>query len=219
MSSFTIDAYHITLILVSLITGVLSPIVIQLTRYYISLLKTSKVSKPAEMVNILKLESKIMSKLETIRISYNADRVGILEFHNGGHTFTGKGFQKFSQTYEVTNKGISLESGNSQNIPTSLFSTILIEVADEGVFKIDNSKVDCNTHTSSFKDFLLNRGVKSFVGVGIRNLDNDFIGVLTLENVLEKHSYSNTEIGDLKIQASILAGYLESILKNEQFKI
>jgi GAF domain-containing protein len=219
MSSFTIDAYHITLILISLITGVLSPIVIQLTRYYISLLKTSKVSKPAEMVNILKLESKIMSKLETIRTLYNADRVGILEFHNGGHTFTGKGFQKFSQTYEVTNKGISLESGNSQNIPTSIFSTILIEVADEGVFKIDNSKVDCSSHTSSFKDFLLNRGVKSFIGIGIRNLDNDFIGVLTLENVLEKHTYSNTEIGDLKIQASILAGYLESILKNEQFKI
>lgn len=219
MLGFDVDAYHITLILVSLITGVLSPIVIQLTRYYISLLKTSNISKPAEMLNILKLESKIMSKLEIIRKNNNSDRVGIMEFHNGGHTFTGKGFQKFSQTYEAVNVGISLESGNSQNIPTSLFSTILIEIANSGFFKIEDTSKEDDTKFISFKDFLKNRGVKSFIGVGITNLDGEFIGMLTLENVLEKHSYNFKEIGELKLQAGILAGYLESILKNEQAKV
>lgn len=219
MSNFEVDAYHLTLILISLISGVLSPVVIQLTRYYISLLKSSKSSKPEEMLNILRLESKIMTKLESIRADFNADRAGIIEFHNGGHTFTGRSIQKFSQTYEANNRGISKESSNTQNIPTSLFSTILSDIAKEGSIIVKDSSEVVKPFTSTFNDFLSNRGVKSFVGIEIKNLDDEFIGILTIENVLKNQSYSASDINNLKLQASVLAGYLESILKSGQSKI
>lgn len=219
--SLALDPYHITLIFVALITGVISPIVIQVTKYYLSLLRHPKVGrKSSEIVNVLKLEEKITYKLEDVRQKYKADRVWIIEFHNGGHTFTGRGLQKFSETYEVTNKGVSVESVNTQSLPTSLFSNMLVIISNEGYYYIKNiNDVECRSFPSqTFRELLINRGVNSFIGVSIKNIENNLVGVLGLDGVLNKLELSEKDISNLKQDASILAGYLESILKYVQDK-
>jgi len=213
------DPYHLTLIFVALITGVISPVVIQVTKYYLSLLRHPKINQRSEIVNVLKLEEKITLKLESILNRYKADRVWVVEFHNGGHTYTGRGMQKFSETYEVSNKGISLESNNTQNLPTSLFSTSLVAISNNYLY-IENVNDDEKKIVTStaFKEFLLNRGVKSFIGLPIKNIENNLVGILCLDNVLNTFQLKDAEIYELKQDASILAGYLESILKYVQNK-
>ena len=212
------DAYHLTLMFVALITGVISPIVIQVTKFYLNLLRDPKLDRrSSEIINVLKLEEKISTKLESIKNRINADRVYIFEFHNGGHTYTGKGIQKLSETYEVTNKGVSVESVNTQNLPTSLFSSLLLSISREGHFYIKDVKMN-DSQAPTFREFISNRGVKSFVGFAIKNIENNLVGILGVDGVLSKLTLTDNDIVELKQDASILAGYLESILKYVQNK-
>jgi len=217
MSPVPFDPYHITLILVALITGVVSPIAVQITRYYVSILKSPKRHRAAEIVNILRIEEAITSKLETIKNRFQADRVWIIEFHNGNHTFTGKGLQKFSETYEVVGKGISYESANTQNLPTSLFSALFKDIGMQGFLYVkDLSDGQNSPQVSSISNFFQNRGINSFAGIAIKNIEDNFIGILCLDKVSSVFDLKESDIAVLKQDASNVAGYLESIVKRSQ---
>lgn len=202
------DPYHFTLILIALISGVISPVIIQLTKYYISLLRLPP--KKNELDKALKYEDLITHKLEKIKSSFNADRVWVLEFHNGNYTFTGRGLQKFSVTYEVVSPGVAREGTTTQNIPTSLFSRFFNSINNDGVFKVESVN-EVNEKNSSLQSFFESRGTKSFIAIGIRNIENLIVGVLCLESITHKLSFSEKDIINLKSDANILAGYLETI--------
>lgn len=208
MSYISLDPYHFTLILIALITGVISPIIVQLTRYYLSSLK--KPANTFEVSKTLKYEDLITHKLEKIRDNYKADRVWIMEFHNGVHTFSGKSMQKFSVTYEAVNPGIAREGQLTQNIPTSLFSKFFKTISEKDMFEIRDINF-VNADNSSMQSFFESRGTKSFEAVGIKNIENILIGVLCLESITSQ--LNMTELNTLTLQgdANVLAGYLETM--------
>jgi len=70
----SLDPYHFTLILVALITGIISPICVQLFKY--SIFNKSK-SKKCDVTANLKNEDLINHKLIHIRESLKTDRVWI----------------------------------------------------------------------------------------------------------------------------------------------
>lgn len=201
-----LDPYHLTLLLIALISGVISPIVVQITKYYISLLRLPP--KKDEVTKAIKYEDLIAHKLDKIKDTFHVDRVWLLEFHNGTHKFSGKSLQKFSVTYEVSNPGIAREGQTTQNIPTSLFSKFFKTLSEKDHFIVsDVEKV--NVNNSSLQSFFESRGTKSFFAIGIRNIENFLIGVLCLETIAHKSDMSEAEISDLKKDANILSGYLE----------
>lgn len=201
-----IDPYHVTLLLIALISGVISPIVVQITKYYISLLRLPP--KKDEVITAIKYEDLITHKLDKIKDFLKVDRVWLLEFHNGTHKFSGKSFQKFSVTYEVANPGIAREGQTTQNIPTSLFSKFFKSLSEKDQFVVnDVDKV--NVNNSSLQSFFESRGTKSFLAIGIRNIENFLIGVLCLESITHKTEMSESQISDLKKDANALSGYLE----------
>lgn len=202
----TLDPYHLTLLLIALISGVISPIVVQITKYYISLLRLPP--KKDEVSKAIKYEDLIAHKLDKIKDSFKVDRVWLLEFHNGSHKFSGKSMQKFSVTYEVASPGIAREGQTTQNIPTSLFSKFFKTLSDKDSF-IVNDVSNVNITNSSLQSFFESRGTKSFFAIGIRNIENFLIGVLCLETISNKTEMSEAKISDLKKDANILSGYLE----------
>lgn len=202
-----IDYTNLTLILVALITGVISPIAVHAFKF----LLFSKKSKPTcDVSKNLKNEDLITSKLIKIRESLNSDRVWICEFHNGGHTFTGKSIQKFSQTYEVVQRGISKEGMNTQNLPTSLFSTFFNAVSIQNEIHVSDVDTADNQLVNSLKSFLDNRGVKSFAAAIIKNIEGHMIGVLGIDFVTRRERFNREELMAVKDDAKILAGYLEN---------
>ena len=200
-----LDPYHITLISIALISGVLSPVIIQVTKFVIGNLKKEN---KCDISRNIEIENSITTKLERIREFFNADRVWIAEFHNGGHTFTGKSLQKFSETYEVVGRGISREGTNTQNIPTSLFSSFFKTIIEDGVYITkDTIEDDIN---NIFKGFFDARGIKSFSASVIKNLTGNAIGILCVDRVTNGEPLTQAQLDQLKHDASIIAGYLET---------
>lgn len=205
-----LDSNHLALIIIALITGVLSPVVIQLIRYH--LFVKNKIKK-CDVSNNLKNEDSITHKLEKIRDNFKADRVWICEFHNGGHTFSGKSLQKFSQTYEVVRRGVSKEGAYTQNLPTSLFSTFFNAMINLQGISINDVIIDESIVNISLRSFFDNRGVRSFAAAIIKNIEDNTIGVLCVDYVTQQKTFSMNDLVILKVDANIIAGYLENQTK------
>lgn len=202
------NAENLTLIIVALITGFISPISLQLMQHLMRR-KTEKKKHTLDQNEAIKKDELVTSKLRTLMEKYNCDRVWVAEFHNGGHTYSGKSFQRFSTTYEVVNHGIAPEAVNTQNIPTSIFSLFFKKLGDIGYYQTENVKKTDDPMSFAMQSFWENRGVSNFICLSIKDIEGNFVGFLCLDGVVNHLKFEDDEIGKLVIASSNLAGYLE----------
>lgn len=211
MNFISFDTYHLTLIIVALITGVVSPMTLQLMQYYLKKRNDSKKVKHSLNQNeAIHTDEQITSKLKTIMAKYHCDRVWIGEFHNGGKTYSGKSFQRFSTTYEVVTQGVATESVNTQNIPTSIFSLFFKKLMEIGHYYTQNVNKTDDPMSFAMQNFWGDRGVSSFICVSIKDIEGNFVGFLCLDGVINDLVITEEDIDNLVIAASNLAGYLEA---------
>ena len=152
------------------------------------------------------MHSNVMTALEYMRQETEADRVYILEFHNGEHYFSGRSQQKFSCTYEVVNEGISREVQELQNIRVSSMHYLIKDVVDGKTF-VCKDVCDCSDDLS-FKSFMETRGIKSMFARPIKTLNGKIIGVLVMDFVKEHRKWGDVADEFIKKQAKIISGYL-----------
>jgi len=69
-----------TEVIVAFITGIVGPLLVLLIKN-----KMDKNKKPDIVKEALQVGELIMSKIEHIKDEFHADRVWIMQFHNGGH--------------------------------------------------------------------------------------------------------------------------------------
>jgi hypothetical protein len=207
------SAYHLTLVFVALITGVLSPLTVQIFQYLIKKKETH--TESLSHYESFENENRIIKKLEAVREKFNCDRVWVAEFHNGGKTYSGKSFQKFSQTYEVVRKGIAAEAPITQNIPTSLFSNFFQILNDKGYYEANDVKNAGDIAAFTMQSFWNSRGITSCVVISIKDILNNFVGIMCLDGVLDKLNVSQEGIRELTIIASNLSGYLSQKKKGD----
>ena len=211
MNFISFDTYHLTLIIVALITGVVSPMTLQLMQYYLKKRNDSKKVKHSLNQNeAIHTDEQITSKLKNIMSKYHCDRVWIGEFHNGGKTYSGKSFQRFSTTYEVVTQGVATESVNTQNIPTSIFSLFFKKLMEIGYYYTQNVNKTDDPMSFAMQNFWGDRGVSSFICVSIKDIEGNFVGFLCLDGVINDLVITEEDIDNLVIAASNLAGYLEA---------
>lgn len=211
------DPYHITLILVALISGVVSPVVLQITKFMLANLTSKKIHYKDTAENELIISKKLNNILE----KYKADRVWIAEFHNGESNYSGKSFQKFSETYEEVRRGVSSEALNTQTIPTSIFVKFFNELNTTGFYfcksvkEISKNKNNPDVVGLTLESFLESRSITSFFSTAIKNIKGDFVGILSLDSTHEPLMLQSKEIQDLTYTAANLAGYLESTISKK----
>lgn len=152
------------------------------------------------------LHSNVMTALEYMRRETEADRVYILEFHNGEHYFSGRSQQKFSCTYEVVNEGISREVQDLQNIRISSMHYLIKDVVQGETFMCKDVGEFCDD--LSFKSFMETRGIKSMFVRPIKTLNGKIIGVVALDYVKDYRTWGKNAEEFLEKQAKILSGYL-----------
>jgi hypothetical protein len=204
-----IDAENLTLIIVALITGLISPLSLQIMQFVLKKVHEKNENKHSLNKNqLIENDELIESKLRTLMEKYNSERVWIAEFHNGGKTYSGKSFQRFSTTYEVVNLGVSSEAPNTQNIPTSIFSQFFNKLDKNGYYH--NADFDLNKDEIStvMKTFFENRGVKDVLAFSIKDIKGNFVGFLCLDSIPESYKINEDDIERLMIASSNLAGYL-----------
>ena len=91
MSLFTLQ--HI----ISFVSGVVVPIIVVFIN---KKLEAKKLIATDKLAQELQTSVIISNKLDALKDEFKADRVWVMQFHNGGHYYpTGKSIQKFSMFY------------------------------------------------------------------------------------------------------------------------
>ncbi len=144
-------------VIVAFITGVIGPIILL---YVKNKLEKNK-KKPDMVKETLKVSELVTSKIEHIKDEFNADRVWITQFHNGGHFYpTGKSMAKFSVMYEAVGTNVSSIQLNFQNIPVNLFSKSINQLLENDIIEIPDFK-DETIATYGLKYIAEDTGCKS----------------------------------------------------------
>ena len=146
-------------------------------------------------------------------MEFDADRVWVTQFHNGGNFYpTGKSMAKFSIMYETVNPGISSVQSNFHNIPVNLFSKSINELLTNDVIEIPDFKDD-TIATFGLKYIAEESGCKSAYLFAIKTIEDKFIGVLSVEYTKEIKTLDMESINHLQVHASSIGGVLMSYLQ------
>jgi hypothetical protein len=197
-----------TEVIVAFITGVLGPISLLFLKSKIE--KNKK--KPDMVTETLRVSELVTSKIEHIKDEFNADRVWVTQFHNGGHFYpTGKSMAKFSIIYETVSLGTNSVQTNFQNIPVNLFSKSINQLLINNVIEIPDYK-DETIATYGLKYIAEDTGCKSGYLFSIKTIDDKFIGTLGLDFTKRKTRLDMESINHLQVHATSLGGVLMSHL-------
>ena len=190
-------------IVIAFITGVIGPILVMFVKN-----KLDKKEKPDMVMETLRVSELVNTKIEHIREEFNADRVWVTQFHNGGNFYpTGKSMAKFSIIYETVNAGVSSVQTNFHNIPVNLFSKSINELLQNDVIQIPDYK-DEKIATFGLKYIAEDTGCKSGYLFAIKTIDEKFIGTLGLDFTKRKTKLDMESINHLQVHATSLGGVL-----------
>ena len=201
---------NISGIIIAFISGVIGPIGLMYLKHILDRKKT----KPDMVKETLRVSELVTAKIEHIKEEFDADRVWITQFHNGGNFYpTGKSMAKFSIMYETVNTGVSSVQSNFHNIPVNLFSKSINELLNNDVIEISDFK-DETISTFGLKYIAEDTGCKSEYLFAIKTIDDKFIGSLGVEYTKRKKKLDMESINHLQVHASALGGVLMSHLQN-----
>ena len=199
---------NLTGIIIAFITGVIGPILVMYIKN-----KLEKKEKPDMVMDTLRVSELINSKIEHIREEFDADRVWVTQFHNGGNFYpTGKSMAKFSIMYESVNSGVSSVQTNFHNIPVNLFSKSINQLYNNDVIEISDYK-DETVATFGLKYIAQDTGCKSGYLFAIKTIDEKFIGTLGLDYTKRKTKLDIEAINHLMVHASSIGGVLMTHLE------
>jgi hypothetical protein len=195
----------LTTIIVALITAVLGPIAVAWAKN-----KFTPKKKSSMIVDSIQASNLVDNQLDTIMKEINADRVFVLQFHNGGHFYpTNKSIAKFSIFYEHLTPGTIPSQQTFQNIPCSLFTKSISEL-------YENGEISCPTleyETFGLLPVCEQHGSSSFYMIALEDLKGNFIGVVSI-SFKKHHKLSKDEWIFLRQKAGVigtlLGGYLDS---------
>lgn len=196
-------------IIAAFITGFAGPVLVQIIRQYIE----KKKEKPDMLTDALETSEKVMDKLDHIKSEYEADRVWITQFHNGGHFYpTGKSIAKFSLIYETVNIGVGSVQNNFQNIPVNLFSKSINYLLEHDIIEIPDYK-DETISTHGLKYIAEDTGCKSGYIFAIKSFDGKFIGSLGMDYTKKKTKLTPEDVHHLFNYATSIGGVLSNHLE------
>ena len=192
-----------TEVIVAFITGIIGPVLLLFIKN-----RMDKNKKPDIVKEALQVGELIMSKIEHIKDEFEADRVWIMQFHNGGHFYpTGKSIAKFSFIYEVVSMGTPSIQMNFQNIPVNLFSRSINQLLENDIIEIPDFK-DESISTYGLKYIAEDTGCKSGYLFAIKTLDDKFIGVLGLDFTKKQTKLDMESVIHISNHASSIGGVL-----------
>jgi hypothetical protein len=193
---------------VAFITGVIGPIAV----LYIKHVLDSRKKKPDMVMDTLRVSELINQKIDHIRDEFNADRVWISQFHNGGNFYpTGRSMAKFSIMYEAVSTNATSVQSNFKNIPVNLFSRSINQLLQNDVIEISDFK-DETIATYGLKYVAEETGCKSSYLFAIKTIEDRFIGILSVEFTKRKTRLDIEDINHLQNHASSIGGVLMTYL-------
>lgn len=205
----------ITTILTTLITAVSSVFVALITAGYFRKWqdKTKEKQSRNQLMAQIQKDELIHFTIREIRRQYSADRVYIMQFHNGGYFYTNSPMQKASVTYERNSDGLERIADKFQNILVSHHNWYLTEIINNKMFyvNLDEGMSDLPT-----KSLLKNYGNYAHAAVPIYDTEKRLVAIMGLSwvfsdiptEIVEDTNFIDTFKSSLFNDANSLKGYL-----------
>lgn len=150
----------------------------------------------------------VEGKLNQILEEYEADKVWLIQFHNGGNFYpNGKSIPKFSIFYETVKPGAKSVKDSFQNIPVSIFGGFINYLYDNDTMSITDYR-NVSEQLSKFRYISDDSDARSSYCFAIKTLDNKFVGILGIDYVKKRKDIDVLKIKDLQIEAISLGGSL-----------
>ena len=190
----------------SAFTAIIGPIAVHIIKEIMDKKNKKDILKSSLQKNTL-----VNTKLEEIKEHLKADRIWVMQFHNGGTFYpTGKSIQKFSMFYELVSQDTTSVQSQFQNIPVSLFSKSINHLLEEDTIVIPDFK-DESTATYGLKHIADENGCKSAYLFAVKTIEGKFVGTLGIEYTHRKTTLSQDDINHLLIEATMLGGELMKV--------
>jgi hypothetical protein len=198
------------------LTGICGPVLGIIIKHYLDKRKEELDKKKIDPVKeAAKNHVVIDNKLDELIEKYDADRVWIAQFHNGGHFYpTGQSIQKFTIFYETVSLNTQSIRQNFQSIPISLFSKSINRLVDNEHIAIIDFK-DETVATYGLKYIAEETGCKSGYLFAIKSIDGKFIGILGLDYTKRKNKLTDDEMKELDLEARSIGGYIIMNIKEK----
>lgn len=162
---------------------------------------------PQRMLKVMDINEQVMDMLRAIIVEYEASRLTVFSYHNGGHNITGLDFARCSCTHEVVSLGVKPIQPIYQALPVTMFCSFNRRViTGEGVRCIS---IDCfkESDTSTYET-LSTQGIKSVYCVGLYAYSGLPMGFMMLDYCAEQTELTEEQWADLKDLAARVATLL-----------
>lgn len=139
--------------------------------------KNHKNKSKESLLQQIKNDEIVHLSIREIRRIYNADRVYIWQFHNGGSFYTNAPMQKISITYERNSDGLERKAEKNQNHLVSHFTPYIKNVLDGNMFYSDINDME----DLGLRSLAHSNGTKSHASVPIFDRDKNLVAILSLD--------------------------------------
>lgn len=130
----------------------------------------------------IKKDEIIHLAIRDVRRRYNADRVYIWQFHNGGNFYTTSPIQRLSITYERNSDGLERKAEKNQNMLVTSFTNYIKDIIDGNMYYSDIN----NMSDIALRSLENSNGTKSHTAVPIYDRDKNLVAILALDWVFSE---------------------------------
>lgn len=175
--------------------------------------KLDKLKSKNSLMEQIKKDEIVHLAIRDIRRRYNADRVYLWQFHNGGSFYTTSPMQKITITYERCSDGLERKSEKNQNHLISNYSPYIKDVMDGKTFYTDIDDMP----DLGLRSLEHSNGTKSHCAVPIYDKEKHLVAILCLdwvwseipkEYLTESNSFTQDFIEEFSKDSDTLDTYL-----------
>ena len=196
-------------ILQIIITGIFSVVVAFGTvwlKHFLDDKKKSTDEENYERISQNDIDSmlEVQEFLESFRIKWELDRVGVFQFHNGGKFFHGIPMKKYSQTFEAVAHGVSKSKEHNQNVFVTEHPSLMKHLSEKDFFHIDAE----DPVLDYIRGRVTDEGILQILSSPVRSLSGQLIGFIQLHTVKHKIDITDDLKDDVLDLVNNLSGYL-----------
>ena len=139
--------------------------------------RKEKMKSKGKLMEQIKKDEIVHLSLRDIRRRYNADRIYVWQFHNGGSFYTTSPIQRISITYERCSEGLEKKYEKNQNLIITNFSPYISDVINLEMFYSNTDKIEDVGQRSTIQS----SGAKAHCAVPIYDKDSHLVAILCLD--------------------------------------
>ena len=167
--------------------------------------KKEKIQSKEKLMEQIQKDEIVHLAIREVRRRYNADRIYIWQFHNGGTFYTTSPMQRVSITYERCSDGLERKAEKNQNHLITNFSSYIKDVMDFKMFYPDiNDMEDIGLRSLSQSN-----GTKSHCATPIYDKEKHLVAILSLDWV-----FSEIPAQYLKKDGNFTQDFIEEFIKD-----